>query len=529
MKNSLGKIACSLILISALLLGLAAAASAEGKRGGTLVYTVSQTPRHLVGAIQSGAATAVPSTKIFAALVRYDRNWQPHPYLAESWKFSDDGLSLTVKLRKDATFHDGKPITSEDVAFSAMTVKANHPFKPMMGPVERVETPDPYTAIFRLSKPHPALLLALSPPLCPIIPKHIFGDGQEPKTHPMNLKPVGSGPFKFVEYKQGEYLILERNENFFIKGRPYLDKIIGKFIKDQSNRIMVMERGEANLYGFAGSTQDMKRLGKVKNLTAKKEGYEAIGAITWLAFNVRKKPLSDIKVRKAIAYALDRNFIIDKLQGGLSTEATGPIVPYSPYYSADVERYDLDLEKANALLDEAGYTKGKGGQRFSITGDIMPANPEQNRFIMEYVKAQLRRVGIDVRLLSSADFPSWAKRISTWDFNMTSDIVWNWGDPVIGVERTYICRNIRKGVIWSNTQGYCNEKVDEILAKAGKEMNLEKRKALYAEFQKTVTDELPIYWINVPPYHTIYDKKLRNVITSIWGIMGPMDNVYWEK
>lgn len=150
--------------------------------GGTLVIASTQVPRHLNGAVQSGIATAIPSTQIFASPLRYDENWEPQPYLAETWDVAEDGMSVTLNLVKNATFHDGKPVTSEDVAFSIMTTKENHPFKSMFAPVETIETPDAHTAIIKLSKPHPALLLALSPALAPALPKHIYGDGQDPKS-----------------------------------------------------------------------------------------------------------------------------------------------------------------------------------------------------------------------------------------------------------------------------------------------------------------------------------------------------------
>ena len=135
------------------------------------------------------------------------------PILAESWKFSEDKKSLTLKLRK-ATFHDGTPITSRDVAFSIMTIKEKHPFKTMLAPVERVETPDEKTVIIRLSQPHPALLMALTPPLCPIIPEHIFGKGNI-QDNPANLNPIGSGPFKVASFKADEYLVLQSVRGLF--------------------------------------------------------------------------------------------------------------------------------------------------------------------------------------------------------------------------------------------------------------------------------------------------------------------------
>lgn len=111
---------------------------------------------------------------------------------------------------------------------------------------------------------------------------------------------------------------------------------------------------------------------------------------------------------------------------------------------------------------------------------------------------------------------------------MTVDVLFNWGDPVIGVHRSYLTSNIRKGVIWSNTQSYSNPKVDSLLDAAGKEIDQDKRKELYLEFQKIVTDELPVYWLYGLPYHTVYNKKVGNPPMTIWGAMAPMDEVYMK-
>ena len=168
--------------ISALAFQVTAIADEGAKKGGTLLMAIQNTPRHLNPAVQSGIATGEPGTQLFAAPLRYDEDWTPQPYLAESWSISDDGLTVTLNLVKGATFHDGKPITSSDIAFSIKTVQENHPFKTMFAPVESVGTPDANTAVINLSKPHPALLLAMSSQLLPIIPEHVYGDGQDPKT-----------------------------------------------------------------------------------------------------------------------------------------------------------------------------------------------------------------------------------------------------------------------------------------------------------------------------------------------------------
>ena len=129
----------------------AAMADDGAKRGGTLIWAIQNTPRHLNPAVQSGIATGEPGTQLFAAPLRYDEDWTPQPYLAESWSTSADGMTVTLNLVKGATFHDGAPITSSDVAFSIKTVQENHPFKTMFAPVTSVETPDAHTAVIKLN------------------------------------------------------------------------------------------------------------------------------------------------------------------------------------------------------------------------------------------------------------------------------------------------------------------------------------------------------------------------------------------
>lgn len=184
-------------------------------RGGTLIATLNSNVRNLNSAVQSGTVPGFPGAQLFASPLRYDENWTPQPYLAESWNISEDGLTVTLNLVKNATFHDGHPITSSDVAFSVKVIQENHPFKSMFAPVASVDTPDEHTAVLNLSQPHPALMLAMSGQLMSIIPEHIYGDGQNPKIHSRNNKDVvGSGPFKLVEFKNGEHVIVERYDDF---------------------------------------------------------------------------------------------------------------------------------------------------------------------------------------------------------------------------------------------------------------------------------------------------------------------------
>ncbi|MGB7301016.1 MAG: ABC transporter substrate-binding protein [Burkholderiaceae bacterium] len=501
----------------------------EGKPGGTLVIVGSQAPRHFNAAVQSGVATMVPAAQIFAFLVRADEDWNIKPYLAESWEVAPDGMSVTFKLVKDATFHDGKPITSKDVAFSIKTQKENHPFKTSLGAVDTVETPDAHTAIVKLKTPHPALLVAMSTSILPIIPEHIYGDGQEIKSHPRNtVDVVGSGPFMLKEYKKGEYWILEKNPNYFRKGLPYLDKIVYNIVKDGSSRTISLEKADAHMEVFMSAVSDISRMKKAAHMVTTDDGYEGIGPNNWLAFNTKKPPLDNPKVRQAIAYAIDRNFITKALHRGASKASTGPITPGSPFYTDDVARYDVDLKKSMALLDEAGFKPDADGSRMTLTIDYLPAVVDVQQRVAEYIRPQLKKVGITVEVRNSPDFPTWAKRVSNWEFDMTMDLPFNWGDPVIGVHRTYLCNNIKKGVIWSNTQQYCNPEVDSLLEKAAVELDKTKRRGFYVKAQKILADDLPVYWLNTVPYHTTYNKNLGNPPLTVWGSVAPLDELYWK-
>ncbi len=500
--------------------GDSAAVDGDPVPGGTMVIGSTQVPRHLNGAVQSGYATAVPGTQLNAGLLLYDAEWNPQPYLAESWEVADDGLSVTVKIVENAVFHDGEPITSEDVAFSITTAQAHHPFKPMFEPVTSVDTPDDFTAVINLSQPHPAILLAMSPALLPIIPEHVFNDGQDLPTHPRNSEDfVGSGPFKLVEYNPESIIRMERFDDFFIEGRPYLDEIVMEISPDASPIVLGLENGTTHLSSAPGPA-DIVRLQDNPDLIVTSDGHEAIGQITWLEFNLADPVLGIQEVRQAIAYALDRDFMVDSLDLGLTNPTLTGITPASPFYNPNVEPYDLDLDKARQLLADAGFAEGE----IELTIEYIPGFP-QGQAYAEYTVQALEEIGINVSLNASPDFPTWAERVSSGDFQMTTNNVWNWGDPVIGVHRSYLSSN-RVGAIWTNNTGYENTEVDSLLEQAGQTFDEAERTDAYAQFQEIVADEVPIYFVSNPPFWQIYQPSVQNPPLNIWGQMSPMHEVW---
>ena len=503
---------------------MAMAACNQGENmGGTLIIGSTQVPRHLNGTVQSGYATAVPGTQLNASPLLYDDEYNPMPYLAESWEISDDGLTVTLHLVQEAVFHDGMPITSADVAFSIQTVQAHHPFKPMYAPVTSVDTPDEHTAVINLSQPHPAILLAMSPGLLPIIPKHIFDDGQEMPTHPRNTEDfVGSGPFRLTEYEAGTIIRMERFDDFFIEGTPCLDEIVMEITPDPTAIVLGLENGTTHLSSTLGPSANVLRLMDNPDVEVSAKGHEAIGQINWLEMNVNDPALSDVRVRQAIAYAIDRDFLSEVIDQGLTFPLPTGIAAASPFHNSNVNHYDKDVDRAVELLAEAGYGPGE----LELTIDYIPPT-----FVIyaEYVVQALEDAGIEIELSVSPDFPTWAQRVAGGEYQMTINQVWNWGDPVIGVHRTYLCDN-RVGVIWTNNTGYCNAEVDGILSAAGQELDGAARAALYAEFQEIVADEVPIYFLNTPSFWQAFNPAVMNPPTNnIWGQMSPMHQVWLDQ
>ena len=237
---------------------------------------------------------------------------------------------------------------------------------------------------------------------------------------------------------------------------------------------------------------------------------KASAPINWLAFNTAKKPLSDVAVRKAIATAIDKNFITKVLMGGFARRRpTARSCRAARSRVADLVRYPFDLKKAAEMLDAAGYKAGADGERFKLTIDYLPGVDDQQKNVAEYIRGQLKKVGIAVEVRASADFPAWAKRMATHDFDMSMDIVFNWGDPVIGVaphlpvDQHQADRLDQHPVVQQPEGRRAAQHAPAAI------LDPTKRKAYYATFEKIVTDELPIDFINVIPYHTATQQEGR--------------------
>jgi len=512
-----------LLVISGLVVPISAAQTPKIPQGGTLKMIRDEYP-HLNSALITGFGMLIPACQIFAGLLQFDDNYQPRPYLARKWEFSPDGRTYTFHLEERATFHDGKPVTSADVAFSLELVKKNHPWgEQTHGPVERVETPDPHTIVFKLKYPSPATLIGTHPIYLPILPRHIYGEGDIRK-HPANVKPVGSGPFKFVEWKKGQYILLERYENYFRPGKPYLDRIIIEFVPDPSARAIAIETGATHCIplGYLNPA-DIRRLEKMPHLAVTIKGAEAAGLRGGLDINIRKAPLDNIKVRRAIAHAVNRDLIIE-IASGFAKPAAAHLRYTNPFHYPNVQQYEYNPGKSNQLLDEAGYKRGPDGIRFDLSIDFYPGAQAAS----ESIREELKKVGIRATLRSSPDMATWIRRISNWEYEINYIFLTDGPDPALGLDRVYTSKNIKK-FPWTNTMGYSNPEVDRLCDEARMEQNFEKRKKLYHRVQEILADELPTIMIIDPESPTIYNKEFDGIPMDRFGMINPLDTVFWRK
>ena len=495
------------------------------KRGGTLSMLVQPEVPTLASYLSTSMPVGQTASKIYDGLLEYNFDLSPRPCLAESWNVSPDGLIITFNIRKGVKFHDGHPMTSEDVRYSIMEVLIKyHARGGKFKIIESIQTPDDHTVLIKLKSSSPALMMAFSGYESPIIPKHLFA-GKDIKNHPLANKPIGTGPFKFVEWKRGQYMRFDRNPDYWSPGQPYFDRIVVQTIPDSATRSAVLEKGDFQLAGFgAVPNNDAKRLDALPNLIVTTKGYENFSPISELDFNTKVKPFNNKKVRQAVAFCIDRKFVIENIWFDFGKIATGPInsnFEAAGLYTSKVKNYDVSnrIEVANRLLDEAGYPRKSDGYRFEITHDITPYGGEWKSF-GEYTVQQLDKIGIKARLRVE-DVATWLKRIYTnYDFTLSSNWLNTFADPVLGVHRLYHSNAIKPGTVFKNASRWSSPLTDKLMDMASVEPDQVERGALYQAFQKILVEEVPVTWIHEIQFPTVINAQYKDVITSAIGIAG---------
>ncbi len=494
-------------------------------RGGTLAATLTPEPPLLVLGVNNQGPTLLVGSKIYQGLLKFSPTLQPLPELAKSWTLAEDRLTYTFTLQDGVRFHDGTPMTAADVIFSIM--KFNTELAPraraIFKKIQSATAPDAQTVVLKLDSPFEPFLLMFDVTACPIVPKHIY-DGTDYRTNPANQHPVGTGPFRFAEWQRGDFIRLARFDGYWKQGQPYLDALIYRIIPDSQSRALAVQTGAVKLAQESDIEPfDIPRLQQLPNLAVTTKGWEYFSPLCWLELNHRVKPLDDARVRQAISLALDRDFITRRLWFGLNRPARGPVASTTRFFDSSLPPLGHDVARAKALLDAAGLHEGAGGVRFSLRHLVLPYGDVWSR-LAEYLRSALHQVGIEL-VLESTDAGGWAQRVGAWNYETTVNFVYQYGDPTLGVERTYVSTNIQK-ITFTNTGGYANPQVDALFARARNAADPAERQTAFSAVQQLLVQEMPQVWIMEIAFPTVFDKAVHNVIQLGTGPHACFDDVY---
>lgn len=513
-------------LAAALALTAQIAGAETPQTGGTLRLIAQPEPPMLMLGLNQQGPTQYVAGKIYEGLLRYGPDMSPMPGLAREWDVSDDGLTYTFHLQEGVTWHDGTPFTAADVVFSLTEFLPEvHPrARGVLQHVESVTATDDLTVVAKLNVPFPAFLKSFEVSSAPIIPAHLY-EGTDFRDNPANAEPVGTGPFKFDEWQRGSYIRLAKNEDYWQEGKPYLDELVFNVVPDAASRAVAFETGDVDvLRGGDIEYFDVRRLAELPDVETTNAGWEFLSPIIWVQFNLRNEPMNDPRFRRAVWHAIDRDFIANSIWLGYAEPADGPLPPSSPYFNPDLPAADYDPDKARALLDEMGLTANEDGVRTKVRYLTLPYSETYIR-MGEYVRQQLREVGIELEVVQT-DVGGWAQTLGQWDYDLTMNLLYQYGDPALGVERAYVSSNLVKGSPSANVSGLENPEIDEILARAAAATSEDERKALYQEFQQKVAEEAYFGYLVGVNFPTVYRSNVRNLVSTAIGLNDTMADVW---
>jgi peptide/nickel transport system substrate-binding protein len=490
-----------------LLLGADTASAGAAPGRDTLIVAISRAPASLDPADHRTRESETVIRNIYDGLVTRDTQSGVHPELAESLKWVDD-KTLEFTLRKGVKFHDGSPLRADDVVFSfERTIKTNaieypkphtSPRRGLIEPLTAIEKKDDYTVIMRFKSPWP-------PALQMIVHHQIVSKAYVEKVGTKGLaeKPLGAGPFKFASARTGlEEVALERFDEYFggapglqPVGKACVPRAVFRVIPENSTRVAALLAGEVDIITEIPADL-LDTLRKAANVQVKTvPGTRPI----WMELNVRQAPFTDVKVRQALNYAVDRNLIVRKVYDGRAQVLAGPLMPTNNFADPALKPYPYDKQQALALLREAGWTPGPGG---ILAKDGKPLafaidTIDTMRPLAESLSTLYRDIGIDAG-------------VRVWEYNVVRPkllagerqaYVGDWGDsafdPVGHMEaKWHSSKDATYGR--ANFSGYSNVRVDQLIAGGEREIDLAKRRALYYEAQKLIYDEAPAVFLVLP-------------------------------
>lgn len=441
----------------------------------TLVMIIESSPTNLDPRVGIDAQSERIDALIFDDLLERDEHLNVTPALAERWEIPAP-LTYVFHIRRGVKFHDGHPLTARDVKWtfdSLLQAKIRSTRAAAYRSVDRIEASDDYTIVFHLKEPNSTLLWNLSDGSMGIVPYGSLGE--------MAAHPIGSGPFRFVSAEQDKEVVVERNDAYWGE-KPHLSRVRFAVIPDDLTRALELRKGSADIASNALTSDMVLALEKEPTLEVQ---HEPGTVLAYLAFNLRDPILHDVRVRQALAYAIDRRPMIQYLWRGFAQPAASILPPQSWAYDAEVPKYPHDPEKARQLLDAAGYRE-VNGIRFHLT--MKTSTEGSTRLLAAALQQQLHDVGIalDIRTF---EFATFFADVTSGAYQMHS-LRWIGGnkDPDIF---EYAFHSDKFPPHGANRTYYSNPRLDSLIQQGRAETDQARRKVIYAEIQTILATDLP--------------------------------------
>lgn len=464
----------------------------------TLVMVIEFSPTNLDPRIGTDAQSELIDELLFDSLVRKDQNFNLVPGAAERWEIPDP-QTYVFHLRRGIHFHDGRLLTAKDVKWTLDTTRDGS-LRTIKGAtyklVDRVEAPDDFTVVVHLTEPFAPLLWNLSEGAFGIVP---YGSGKD-----FNRNPIGSGPFRFVSNDLDSQVVIERNHQYWGE-RPRVERIRFAVVPDATTRALELRKGSADLAAANSFPLDMVRaLARERNVNVQRHPGTSLA---YLAFNLRDPILKDVRVRQALAYAIDRQTILHYLLEDSGRLAASVLPPEHWAYDADVAHYPYDPGKANALLDAAGYPRGKDGVRLHLV--MKTSTVEDTRLLAAVLQQQLRQVGIalDIR---SFEFATFYSDVIKGAFQLYS-LRWlgySNQDPDIFEDAFHSSSFAPKR---ANRGYYSNPELDRLVEEGRRTIDQQQRKRIYGEVQRILARDLPYIDLWYLDNVLVHSSRVRDV------------------
>lgn len=481
----------------------------------TLNLSISSSPSRINPILANDTASTEISQWIFNGLLKYDKDGNIVPDIAKSFKFTDK-TTLIIKLKKNVLWQDKKEVTAKDVLFTYNTIinpKIYISFKSNYDKVKSVKALDKYTIEIKYKEPY---FKALEIWLVGLLPYHILKDEKNLMTSKFNKHPIGTGPYILENFKNSSDITLKANNSYF-EGRPKIDKIQYKFYPDTTTSFLMLKQNQLDVSSLTAlqidRQIDKKFLDNYKIIESQSFSYDYVG------LNLKNEKFKDIKVRKALSLAINRQQLVDILFFGHGKVCNGPFLPGSFVYNDKIKSPKQNIKKAKELLKQAGYDENNPLE-FELTtntGNEIRINAAQ------IIQHQLKKAGVNVKI-----------RVLEWQAFLNTVVLPKKFEAVLLGWSTTLAPDAYP--LWhSNSQRmggfnlvhYSNKKVDNLIEEGARTINREKFAQIYKEIFAQIANDTPYLFLYIPNSITVVNKKIKHIKPTFLGIMH--NQIEWEK